>query len=632
MGQKKYHVHLDKYASHYEPLFRVNLQHNTKGSTSGLDNKLTEVNNNVPGLNIEVKDLNELIDMSKQLLLLKTETDVPLEIKQKADNYFKNGCLWKVNGKNSESIINDYFKVRGELVGVKGEINKQRSAFTYNKNRKKIIEEYLKYYPGERTRIESVPKEDVNLELISKEVLNKLDEKHNVISKVIKRQTYELSIYKNQKIYDDVASKYSNVNPEEFTNQDRLVFDIGQIAKMEVGENINPQIVNNLTNYIQNGSIDENLQDLNAVVEKYNLIMYDLMFVANNLQEQFDYYDFKDDMKGLQETIDKYDRYLKKMEIIERTRAKINSEIETCQKRMEKNDGQGVFERLETETSKLIAISSLDKLSTKDKKILGSYYRDLSSSRFTILTQYYKSFGIIDGDPKADLVKRIQILENVKSKLMKVNGDIKKREYCNRFLDKVKSDIKHCKEFLNAIELKQACTNVGLKRMFTPGNNNNCVLESITRTINRVNGSDKENPPKAYEEAVVWQSILRAEAVELGFREKQGFYLTSDPSILMKYALHLIEFKDLTKNKHTKFIELLRLNLDNYILTIWKYNSLNKKLEVFDEIKGINAEKEGIEPVWINILFNPGHAEPMFPDDNIDLDITQGTFHQQESE
>ena len=90
--------------------------------------------------------------------------------------------------------------------------------------------------------------------------------------------------------------------------------------------------------------------------------------------------------------------------------------------------------------------------------------------------------------------------------------------------------------------------------------------------------------------------------------------------------MKFIEFKDLTNNKHTKFIELLRLNLDNHILTIWKYNSETKKLEVFNEIKGINAEKEGIVPVRINILANPGHAEPMFP--NIDLNITQGEYNE----
>ncbi len=370
---------------------------------------------------------------------------------------------------------------------------------------------------------------------------------------------------------------------------------------------------------------------------KYNATKNDLMNVAINLQWEFNYFDYKDERKGLQETIDKYEVYKKKIDIFEKMREKISNEIEICQNRMEKNDDKAVFDRLETEIDKFLSIRSLDEMSTENKKFLDSYNNDLTITRLRIPIQYYKSFGVIDGDPKAELVKRINILKNVAYKLFKetrqkrrkINGrepfrteDINKSEYANKILEKLKSDVQLCQEYLNLIELRNACANEGLKRAFAPGNGNNCILESITSTINSANGIDKENPRKAYQEAAVWQSILRAEAVELGYRENQGFHLVSDPDILRDFALQFIEFKDLTNNKNEKFIKLLRLNLDNYILTIWRHNSEAKKLEVFNEIKGINAEKEGIVPKRINILFSPGHAEPMFEDIDLNLNLS----------
>ena len=147
------------------------------------------------------------------------------------------------------------------------------------------------------------------------------------------------------------------------------------------------------------------------------------MYLAINFQEQFGYYDFRDERKGLQETLDKYDGYRKKIEIIEKTREKVNSEIETYQKRMEKNDIPGDFERLENEINNLLSISSLDKLSTEDRKFLDDYIIEsgLRTHTIRVAQQYYSYFGIIDGDLKADLGKRIKILENIQSKLTRTN-------------------------------------------------------------------------------------------------------------------------------------------------------------------------------------------------------------------
>ena len=61
-------------------------------------------------------------------------------------------------GKVLKELINDYSNSFYELDGVSGEITNQIMEFGKYKNREKIIKEYLKYYPGERTRIESVPK------------------------------------------------------------------------------------------------------------------------------------------------------------------------------------------------------------------------------------------------------------------------------------------------------------------------------------------------------------------------------------------------------------------------------------------------------------------------------------------
>ncbi len=622
-GTKEIHVHLDKYASHYEPLFQITSRQNTKGSTSGLDknaeNKPAEVNRNDPGINTDGLYLNDLTDLSKELLQLVTQTDVSLEIQQKVDNYFKNGCLSKTTGESLERMINEFSKVQSYLVKAKNELKNQLRELSINKNKKKIIDEYLRYYPGERIRIGSLPKKEVNYEFIFNALANKIDEKQSLLDKVIKRENYELSICLNTQLSHNIAYEMESIPKDKITHLDILLSTIEHMAYEEVGKKFSQEIMNHLTSYIQIGSTVEDREDLNEALEKLKRINFYLMSLANNIQRQFVYYDFKDERKGLRETIDIYDRYRKKIEIIEKTREKIINEIEMYQVKMgQKNDAR-ILKRLENVIKNLRSINSLDELPTKDKKILDNIIVecDLSIKHVKVEKQYYHYFGIGDDDPKEDLVNRIMILENIHSKLEKATGrkriKTEKIEYCKRILDKVNNDLDQLEKYLNDIELEQACANQGLKRAFTPGNNNNCILESITKTINRANGRDKENPRRAYEEAAFWQSILRAEAVELGFRDKQGFYLISDPDLLIDLAFYLIEFKDLTNNKHAKFIEFLRLNLDNYVLTIWKYDPEVEKLYVFNEIKGINAGKEGIMPISINILANPNHAEPMYP-------------------
>ncbi len=622
--------------NHFDPLFPKDNQ-----AKKVEENRILDVNQDDPAKNTEVKDLNSLLGLIIQLLDLKTETVLPMEVKKNAENYFINGCLWKTNGKSIEMAIDDNIKVSRALIVVNDELKKKRFEFGKNENREKIIKEYLKYYPDKRTRIESILKDGVELEILSDEVVKKIEEKQNMIDKVHIRVSYEVSIYKNFKLFQDIAKKFTSGRNEK-TIQNKLLLIIGNMAKVEVSEDFSPRIVKALTDYKPDGSVNENIKDLKASIEEYDRIKLLLMNLAIHFQEEFGYYDFRDGRKGLHVTLEQYDKYRKKIEIIEKTREKIDSEIETYQKRMKKDGVPGDFERLENEINNLLTVSSLDKLPAEDKIFLDNYIKKsgLRGQKVRVAQQYNRYFGIIDGDLKADLDKRIKTFENFQSELTRETGqkrihiegrqsdaagDIEKRGYCSRILDAVKSDIGSYNGFLKDMELEQACANEGLRRAFTPGNDNNCVLESITKTINRANGSDKENQRKAFEESALWQSILRAEAVELGFREKQGFVLINDPRVLSAYALKFIELNDLTNNRHAKFMELLRLNLDNYILNVWKYNPENKKLMAITEIKGRNAEKEGIVPVRINILGNPGHAEPMFPDENIDWNIIQGT-------
>ncbi len=234
--------------------------------------------------------------------------------------------------------------------------------------------------------------------------------------------------------------------------------------------------------------------------------------------------------------------------------------------------------------------------------------------------QYYLNYRVIDEAFNKDWNGRIQILNKVQNilKLLlyqrRYRSNPSQYKTINKIIKKINDEMETCLQYQTVKEVELACDEAGFKRSLTPGINNNCVLESITKTINRANGSDKENPKKAYEMAYEWQLILRSEAVELGFRQREGFYLESFDVLntLVQDELTYINDPDLKKRKNQNFARQLRLNLDKNILNIWVFNYKTKKVYKYKEIKGLNVEKEGVSPVKIDILIFRGTQSQCF--------------------
>ncbi len=270
---------------------------------------------------------------------------------------------------------------------------------------------------------------------------------------------------------------------------------------------------------------------------------------------------------------------------------------------------------MKTEVEKLKSRGSFDEDYLKE--FLEKGFRNENTAH-----KYYKYLGIMDGDLDKKWDERIQDLDNILSELYKINDD-KLSELIDAIVNRVNKEIDNCESYKQEIDIYNACTEKKLARGHTPGINGNCVLESITKTINRANDNEKADPLKAYEEATKWEEILRATADEIGIHHSFGFVLGYNN---IKEQLNAKKMNGTYEAYYSKFQKILQWNLDNYILTEWVYDDVSKKLIKKTEIKGVNSNKNSKR---INVLENPGHEEPLFSieevDQNINLEPSQIT-------
>ncbi len=455
-----------------------------------------------------------------------------------------------------------------------------------------------------------------------------------MIDKVVRRVVYDLAINANGIISQECVSEVQR----EFPKIGQLRYLISNLAKLEVGENIPSELFEDVNTYLKNGSFDENVRDLKAAKQMYEKIKYEyLIKSANEFSKQFNYFENYEDREDIPMVADKYARFREKEDLIERIRKKLSSEIEICKRKMNYVENAYVIEQIEKETEILIKCRSLHKLPYINKMFWDNFIEKGSvSEKEKAVEQYYELHRIIDDVLNVNWGERIQVLENVKFKMENFKNDLLQSNRTKRFkqdlyssgqldqgllldfvkknISKVESDIVLCKKIQEELDIEKACMEEGFKRSMTPGICNNCVLESITKTISSANGLEKEDPRKAYEHVAEWQKILRNVAVELGFRKEEGFTLEADDKLntLLSQELTRIKNPNFDIEKNINFTRLLRLNLDKNILNVWEYNYDRKKLDPPVVIKGLNAEKKGVSPVRMDILFLSDHAEPMY--------------------
>ncbi len=144
-------------------------------------------------------------------------------------------------------------------------------------------------------------------------------------------------------------------------------------------------------------------------------------------------------------------------------------------------------------------------------------------------------------------------------------------------------------------DIEQACEKKNLKRYQVPGIDNNCLIESIVKGIQNVNDMKVNDHQISVLEEANWVSELRDEAVSIGF-DRTG----------------LLGISSVGGRPDFKLRKLLIDNLDSYVLNIWIYDEVRKGIYRKDIVKGINADKDGKTPVYINILFDNLHFDPLF--------------------
>ncbi len=580
--------------NHFDPLFPTNTQQDI--SVSQNENALeiaktlqeekkimnADIKTDKKGLSIE-----ELKILTEKLMVIE-KIEITEEISENAKNYFKNGLNIKITNDNSADNDEMSYQMLMKLVSM------------YNPLGNKTKELFEKM-----DRLESLKKGKNKSEL-----LDLLDKREILVTNTRFRMLYDISNfygkYFSQNINNEVHSE-----SKELANQNELKKQISNIAKMENAEKISAEMVSSLNNYIQNGSINEHMIDWITAIENLKVIKYYLMRIAKNFSDGFEYHELNRD--DVQKTISQYKELIEKFDILEKLRMKINNEIKICHNKLPQEIDP--VEKLKTEVEKLESMENVDELYNSEywQKFIADGFRIESAAK-----EYYQKFGVMDEDLNVNWEERIKTLDDIllELELVFINVDNNyKMAFVNAIIERVKEEIINFEYYQEQVDLYNACEKAGFRRAFTKGNNNNCVLESITKAINRANGSDKTDPLKAYEEAAVWQDILRAIATESGIRERDGFTLGSE-NFLMKQ----LKVKFEPNKNEAEFIRQLRLNLDKYILIEWEYDKIRKKIYIISEIEGINSNKNSER---INVLSDPGHTEPMFPIDG----ITSGENH-----
>ncbi len=568
----------DDKEQHYVPLFPKHIQQNTSGllqkentseKTEILQAKKMAENSDIETDKKGLQNLTELKKLTKELLNIQ-KTDVTPEIITEVNKYFKNGCNEEISDDNSFEMYQELVEMYNQLVDVLDNLNEKISV------------------------LESSQKSDKSA------LLKMLDEKEMLVNNTCVRMYYEAAICSGKIIPSNLlAEVYSS--RKKLSKQNDLKNQIANLASMEVGEELTPQIESNLNNYVQNGSIDEEIQDWQTAAENLKTIKFYIMETAQAFFNEFLYYDLN--REDLQKTLSKYQGFRGKIELVEKVRKKINSEIKICESRIPYEGDE--FEKLKNAVEKIKPIKLISELSDED---FWDNFVNYGFRNVKIANSYYFQFGIMDEDLNAHWEERIKVLEDIQSDLNKIKGSFNIIEFVNDVRGRVEEEINSFKEYQEKVDLYNACAKIGLRRVFTPGNNNNCVLESITRTINRVNGNEKADPLKAYEEAAAWQEILRATADEIGIRHREGFDFS-----FYNGTVDINSSSDADNVIHSKFVNQLRMNLDNYILTEWKYDQKTKELIVVSEVKGKNSENNGVR---INILSDQIHSEPMYSIDD----------------
>ncbi len=588
--------------SHFDPLFKNNTNKNTNGKSTKDKPSGKNETANFEGLVQLVLDMRNLKDWT---------TKASPEMIENAENYFRNGI--RNTGKNNTEAFEIYEKLIDELTENYNEIyykiNVYEDVTRYNDDDFKngVIEHYCQYNPDGQAQLKSIPIKNVDIHKIVNELLDNLEQKGAAVKKVLSRVEYEYSIIKSQ----EISEMYARGNATaKLSNLETI---IQNFAKLEVGDKVPTEILDRLKD-LKIGS-KENVKWEDAV-KNYEDKKLILLLLAENYKEQLKYYETSDNPDDIELIAVKYEGYIEKLNNIEIIRKKLNSELAIF-KRM--SPQENAFVEMKNAASKLLSARGTGDLEVKEFEFLDHYLTNgIVSSEDINSHKYYKATQSLDEAKYAEWERKIKILDDIRSKLLRSNmGDGNIKYIITLLLDKINSDIEKFKAFQVDVEMEEACAKHGLKLGITPGNNNNCMLESITKTINRANGNHEENPRKAYKEAALWQSILRQEVVKLGIRYRGGIAVKGeDPVTSSPYDLKIIENANRVKQMSNNFRQQLRLNLDNYILTQWKYDYQKKELIRVEEIRGVKAGVKGVESVRINFLANLGHADPLFPGEN----------------
>ncbi len=224
-------------------------------------------------------------------------------------------------------------------------------------------------------------------------------------------------------------------------------------------------------------------------------------------------------------------------------------------------------------------------------------YNIYENEEFEIKVEKYSEYTEVDEIVSDETIKKIQ-KERANVNLHKRGGD-QVSAY---------SDLSR----VNAI--KQASKQAGFTRGYASGEGNNCFIQSLLQGIHYINDTKANDPQKAQEEAAAWETILRDEAVVNGFERNGQLGITYGKEDQIPanspYDLHKTD-----GTADNNFRQQLRLNLDNHILTIYKYNEATGKLEAADIVKGINAGKNG-KSAAIDMLYDRNHFDPLFAKNN----------------